>query len=321
MKILLTGSAGFIGFHTATALLRRGDTVIGFDNFNPYYDATLKEKRNALLEESPNFHLVRGNLENLSELQQAFDLLSNTSNDTHVCHLAAQAGVRHSIEHPDEFIQSNIIGFHNTLELARQHKIEGFVYASTSAVYGDNKKVPFSEDDKTDDQASLYGMTKKANELEAMVYSKRFGMHVTGLRFFTVYGPWGRPDMALFLFTDAILKGKPLQIFGQGKMRRDWTYVDDIVTGILAALDKNYPCEVMNLGGGHTEELMDFVHMIEQVCGKEGKKEFLPMQPGDVFQTSADISKAKKMLGYNPETRIKDGIPRFVEWYREYHRI
>lgn len=318
MNILLTGSAGFIGFHTATALLERGDTVIGFDNFNSYYDATLKEKRNALLERHSNFHLIRGNLENVGELQQAFRLLPTS--DTRVCHLAAQAGVRHSIEHPDEFIQSNIVGFHNTLECARQHKIDGFVYASTSAVYGDNKKVPFSEDDKTDDQASLYGMTKKANELEATVYHKRFGMHVTGLRFFTVYGPWGRPDMALFLFTDAILKGKPIQIFGQGKMRRDWTYVDDIVAGIIAALDKNYPCELMNLGGGHTEKLMDFVHMIEKECKKEGQKEFLPMQPGDVVQTSADISKAQRLLGYNPKTRIKDGIPRFVEWYREYYR-
>lgn len=329
MRILVTGSAGFIGFHTAKALLDRGDTVIGFDNFNPYYDATLKEKRNALLEKFPNFHLTRGDLENLAELQHAFVLLNNQepnnpitkqpASGTRVCHLAAQAGVRHSIEHPGEFIQSNILGFHNTIDLARKHKIEGFVYASTSAVYGDNEKTPFSEEDRTDDQASLYGMTKKANELEARVYHKRYGMHVTGLRFFTVYGPWGRPDMALFLFTDAILKGKPLQIFGQGKMRRDWTYVDDIVAGIIATLDKNYPCDVMNLGGGHTEELMDFVSMIEKVCGKEGKKEFLPMQPGDVVQTSADISKAQKMLSYNPKTRIKDGIPRFVEWYRKYY--
>lgn len=324
MKVLLTGSAGFIGFHTARALLARGDTVIGFDNFNPYYDATLKENRNAILEKSPNFHLVRGNLENIEDLQKAFTLLNQAPGPRpqarRICHLAAQAGVRHSIEHPDEFIQSNILGFHNTIDLARKHNIEGFIYASTSAVYGDNEKIPFSEKDRTDDQASLYGMTKKANELEAMVYHKRYGMHVTGLRFFTVYGPWGRPDMALFLFTDAILKDKPIQIFGQGKMRRDWTYVDDIVAGILAALDKNYPCDIFNLGGGHTEELMDFVHMIEQVCGKEGKKEFLPMQPGDVVQTSADISKAQKMLGYSPKTRIKDGIPRFVEWYRKYYK-
>ena len=319
MRVLVTGSAGFIGFHVSKALLDRGDTVVGFDNFNAYYDATLKEKRNALLEKHPNFRLVRGNLENISGLQLSFDLLNNPSSDTRVCHLAAQAGVRHSIEHPDEFIQSNILGFHNTIDLARKHNVEGFIYASTSAVYGDNEKVPFSEEDRTDDQASLYGMTKKANELEARVYSKRYGMHTTGLRFFTVYGPWGRPDMALFLFTDAILKGKPLQIFGQGKMRRDWTYVDDIVAGILAALDKNYPCEVINLGGGHTEELMDFVRMIEKVCGKEGKKEFLEMQPGDVVQTSADISKAQKLLDYSPKTRIKDGIPKFVEWYREYY--
>ena len=321
MRVLVTGSAGFIGFHVSKALLDRGDTVVGFDNFNAYYDATLKEKRNALLEKHPNFRLVRGNLENISGLQLSFDLLNNPSSDTRVCHLAAQAGVRHSIEHPDEFIQSNILGFHNTIDLARKHNVEGFIYASTSAVYGDNEKVPFSEEDRTDDQASLYGMTKKANELEARVYSKRYGMYTTGLRFFTVYGPWGRPDMALFLFTDAILKGNPLQIFGQGKMRRDWTYVDDIVAGILAAIDKNYSCEICNLGGGHTEELMDFVRMIEKVCGKEGKKEFLEMQPGDVVQTSADISKAQKLLDYSPKTRIKDGIPKFVEWYREYYKM
>lgn len=326
MRVLVTGSAGFIGFHVAKTLLARGDTVIGFDNFNAYYDALLKEKRNAILGEHSNFHLVRGNLENLSELQQAFDLLkgntlsANRSPLTaHVCHLAAQAGVRHSIEHPDEFIQSNILGFHNTIDLARRHGVEGFLYASTSAVYGDNEKTPFSEEDRTDDQASLYGMTKKANELEARVYSKRYGMRTTGLRFFTVYGPWGRPDMALFLFTDAILHGKPLKIFGQGKMRRDWTYIDDIVAGILAALDKNYPCELINLGGGHTEELMDFVRMIEEVCGKEGQKEFLPMQPGDVVRTSADISRAQRLLGYAPKTRIKGGIPQFVEWYRGYY--
>lgn len=338
MRILVTGSAGFIGFHVAKALLDRGDAVIGFDNFNAYYDATLKEKRNALLEKHPNFHLVRGNLENIAELEGAFELLAGTdikhqrvmvslpagqagpsNHDTRVCHLAAQAGVRHSIEHPDEFIQSNILGFHNTIDLARKHGVEGFTFASTSAVYGDNEKTPFNEEDQTDDQASLYGMTKKENELEARVYSKRYGMHTTGLRFFTVYGPFGRPDMALFLFTDAILKEKPLQIFGQGKMRRDWTYIDDIVAGVLAALDKNYPCEICNLGGGHTEELMDFVRMIEQVCGKEGKKEFLEMQPGDVVRTSADISKAQRLLCYSPKTRIKDGIPRFVEWYREYY--
>ncbi|PIP65760.1 protein CapI [Candidatus Peregrinibacteria bacterium CG10_big_fil_rev_8_21_14_0_10_49_16] len=323
MNILLTGSAGFIGFHTAQALLKRGDTVVGLDNFNPYYDATLKEKRNEALEQHKNFKIIRGDIKDSATLQKAFDLLKTDDKDyeveTRVCHLAAQAGVRHSIEHPNDFIQDNILGFHTVIDLARQNDVGGLVYASTSAVYGDNEKTPFSETDATDDQASLYGMTKKANELEARVYHKRYGLHSTGLRFFTVYGPWGRPDMALFLFTDWILNNQPLQIFGEGKMRRDWTYVDDIVSGILSALDKNFPCEIFNLGGGHTEELMDFVKMIEECCGKEAEKQFLPMQPGDVVQTAADIAKAQNLLDYEPRTRIQEGIPKFVEWYREYY--
>lgn len=318
MKILLTGSAGFIGFHTAKALLARGDTVIGFDNFNAYYDATLKEKRNAMLEEQKNFKVIRGNLESVDDLTKAFDLLGSGA-DTRVCHLAAQAGVRHSIEHPDEFLQSNVVGFGNVIELAKQRNTGGFIYASTSAVYGDNKEVPFREDHRTDAQVSLYGMTKKANELQASVYHNLFKMKCTGLRFFTVYGPWGRPDMALFLFTDAILHDRPMKIFGQGKMRRDFTYIDDIVAGVIAALDKNLDHEVINLGGDHTEELMDFVSAIEKECGKEGKKEFLPMQQGDVVQTSADVSKARRMLGYDPKTRIAEGIPKFVAWYRGYY--
>ena len=331
LSVLITGSAGFIGFHTVKALLARGDMVIGLDNFNSYYDATLKERRNEVLEKYENFTCIRCDIKDTAKLQEAFSLLIKPSPcplpkgrgamETRVCHLAAQAGVRHSIEHPDEFIQDNIVGFHNVIDAARKNDIDGFVYASTSAVYGDNAKTLFSEEDKTDDQASLYGMTKKANELEARVYHKRYGMYVTGLRFFTVYGTWGRPDMALFLFTDWILKNQPLQIFGKGKMRRDWTCVDDIVSGIISALDKNYACEIFNLGGGHTEELMDFVTMIEKCCGKEGEKNFLSMQPGDVVQTSADISKARKMLEYEPKTRIQEGIPKFVEWYRKYYGL
>jgi UDP-glucuronate 4-epimerase len=323
MRILVTGSAGFIGYHVAKALLERGDTVIGFDNFNPYYDATLKERRNAMLEEHKNFQVVRGNLEDPAAIDRAFSLLEARGSklEARVVHLAAQAGVRHSIEHPEEFIQSNIVGFHSVIEAAKARRIAGFIYASTSAVYGDNTNIPFSEDDRTDDQASLYGMTKKANELEALVYHKRFGMHVTGLRFFTVYGPLGRPDMALFLFTDAIMRGKPMQIFGQGNMRRDWTYIDDIVAGVLAAVDRNYESEIINLGRGKMEELMDFVAAIERACGKEGKKELLPMQPGDVAQTFADTSKAKQLLEYEPKTSITDGIPTFVEWYRGYYKL
>ncbi len=320
MKVLVTGSAGFIGHHVAQALLARGDEVIGFDNFNQYYDPALKDRRNAMLEEHDAFTLIRGDLKNTTSLQQAFDVLGSGP-DTRVCHLAAQAGVRHSIEHPEEFLMDNIVGFSHVLELVKTKEVGGLVYASTSAVYGDNEKVPFSEEDKTDTQVSLYGMTKKDNELQASVYHHLFGIPCTGLRFFTVYGPWGRPDMALFLFTDAILHDRPIKIFGHGKMRRDFTFVDDIVQGVISAIDKNYPYEIINLGGDKTEELMDFVHTVEKACGKEARKEFLDMQPGDVVQTSANVSKARKLLGYEPTTHISEGIPKFIEWYREYYGV
>lgn len=318
MKILLTGSAGFIGFHTAKALLERGDEVIGLDNFNDYYDPKLKEARNKMLEEYDNFTLVRGDLKDKEVLGKAFDLLGSGP-DTRVCNLAAQAGVRHSIENPESFIEDNIGGFSNIIELCKQREVGGLIYASSSSVYGDSDSPAFTEEQNTDHQVSLYGMTKKANELQASVYNNLFGLPCTGLRFFTVYGPWGRPDMALYLFTNWIAEDKPMQIFGEGKMQRDFTYIDDIVSGIVASLDKNYPCEVFNLGGDKTEELMDYVHTIEECLGKEGKKEFLPMQPGDVVQTSANVDRARKMLDYDPKTQIKEGIPKFIEWYKEYH--
>jgi UDP-glucuronate 4-epimerase len=320
VKILLTGSAGFIGSHTGRALLERGDTVIGFDNFNGYYDPTLKEARNALLEKYDNFTLIRGDIAKKEDLAKAFAMLGS-GDDTRVCHLAAQAGVRHSIENPDEFLRDNIVGTGNILELCKNQKVGGLTYASSSSVYGDSTAEKFQEDLSTDEQVSLYGMTKKANELQASVTHHLFGLPCTGLRFFTVYGPWGRPDMALFIFTRQLLSGKPLQIFGHGKMHRDFTFIDDIVQGVVAALDKNYPFEVFNLGAGHTEELMSYVDAVEKACGVEAQKEFLPMQQGDVVRTSADITKAKKMLGYAPKTRITEGVPRFVEWYREYYKV
>lgn len=320
MKVLLTGSAGFIGYHTALKLLERGDRVIGLDNFNPYYDATLKERRNERLMTHKGFNVVRGSLTDAEALDSVFDQLGK-GDDTRVCHLAAQAGVRHSIDHPDEFIRDNIVGFHDVIQRCRERGVGGLVYASTSSAYGDNKDVLLSETSSTDAQVSLYGMTKKANELQASVYSHLFGLHCTGLRFFTVYGTWGRPDMALFLFTDAVLRGHPMKIFGHGKMRRDFTYVDDIVAGVVAALDRNYRSEIINLGAGKTEELMDFVRVIEQCCGREGEKEFLPMQPGDVVQTSADVSRARRLLDYQPATHISEGVPRFVAWYREYYGL
>ena len=315
MKILLTGAAGFIGFHTIQKLIARGDEVIGFDNVSPYYDPTLKENRLKILQNLKGFTFIRGDI-----LDRAAVAKAMTGVDR-VCHLAALAGVRYSFEHPEEYIDINITGFFNVVDEVRKQKINGLIYASSSSVYGGNDKLPANENDRTDNQLSLYGQNKKDNELMAHTYHHLYGMPVTGLRFFTVYGPYGRPDMALFLFTDAILKKNKMQIFGEGKMQRDFTYVDDIADGIIASIDKNYPEEVFNLGSGRKEELMDFVSMIEKACGIEGNKEFLPMQPGDVRASLADISKAQKMLGYEPKTMIKDGIPKFVEWYRDYYRL
>ncbi|MCA9370354.1 MAG: NAD-dependent epimerase/dehydratase family protein [Candidatus Peregrinibacteria bacterium] len=317
MKILLTGSAGFIGFHTTKHLLERGDTVIGFDNFNQYYDPKLKDARNAILEEYDNFTLIRGDLKDVSALEDAFNQLGS-GDDTRVCHLAAQAGVRHSVENPEEFLADNIGGFGNVIELVKTREVGGLIYASSSSVYGNSKEFPSKETQNTDNQVSLYGMTKKSNELHASVYNNLFGIHCTGLRFFTVYGPYGRPDMALFLFTDAILNDRSINVFGEGKQQRDFTYVDDIVSGVVASLDKNYENEVFNLGCGRQEELMDFIATVEKACGKEAKKNMMPMQLGDVPRTSADISKAKEMLGYSPKTPISDGVPKFVEWYKGY---
>lgn len=320
MKVLVTGSAGFIGFHVAKALLGRGDEVIGFDNFNDYYEPKLKEDRNAVLEKESNFKLVRGNLENVADIEKAFDLLGSGP-DTRVCHLAAAAGVRYSIEHPEEFVQSNIVGFANVIELCKTREIGGLIYASTSSIYGDSDDIPFNEEQDTDHPVSLYAASKKENEVHAYVYHKLFGMNCTGLRFFTVYGPWGRPDMALAIFTKAVLGNEPLPIFGEGKMRRDFTYIDDIVAGVVASIDKNFPYEIINLGGDKTEELMDYVGAIEKACGKEGEKNFMPMQQGDVVQTVADVSKARKLLDYDPKTQISEGVPKFVEWYREYYGV
>lgn len=318
MNILVTGAAGFIGYHTTVRLLERGDTVVGLDNMNQYYDPTLKAKRLEMLKEREGFTFVEGDIKNKEDLDKAFSLLGSGA-DTRVVHLAAQAGVRHSIENPDIFLSDNVQGTNNIFEACKTFKIGGCIYASTSAVYGDNKEPIFKETDKADMPISLYGMSKKANELQAYCYHKLFGMHLTGLRFFTVYGPWGRPDMALFLFTSWALNNEPMQIFGEGKMRRDFTYVDDIVSGIVAAVDKNYPYEIFNLGGGKTEELMDYVGAVEKALGMEAKKDFLPMQQGDVVATSADISKAQQMLGFSPKTHINEGVPRFVEWYRSYY--
>lgn len=315
MKILITGAAGFIGFHTAKLLLERGDTVIGFDNFNEYYDPTLKQARAKELEGYENFTMIRGDILDRPALAKAMQGVDR------VLHLAALAGVRYAFDHPTEYIDINIKGFFHVIDEVRLQNIPGLVYASSSSVYGGNTSFPSKETDRVDDPVSLYGMNKRDNEQMAYVYHKLYGTHTTGLRFFTVYGPWGRPDMALFLFADAIIKGQTLNIFGQGKMQRDFTYVDDIVSGIVASIDKNYEKEVFNLGCGKTEELMDYIGTLEKSLGMEGKKEYLPMQPGDTVRSSADISHAKEKLGFAPKTKISEGIPNFVEWYRTYYKV
>lgn len=323
MRIFLTGSAGFIGYHVASALLARGDEVIGLDNFNHYYDPTLKEARNAILERQKGFRLIRGDITDRATVEKAMthSTGSGQAGVDRVCHLAAIAGVRYSLEHPEEYMQSNIMGFFQIIDAVKHLEIPGLIYASSSSVYGGNTKLPCSELDRVDHPISLYAQNKRDNELLAHTYHHLHGFPVTGLRFFTVYGPLGRPDMALFLFTDAVFKNQPLQIFGHGKQQRDFTYIDDIVAGTIAAIDKNYDEEIFNLGSGRKEELMDFVAMIEESCGKKGKHQLLDMQPGDIRATLADISKAKEKLGYAPKTMIAEGIPRFVEWYRAYYGV
>lgn len=316
MKILVTGAAGFIGMHVAQSLLDDGHEVVGFDNFNDYYDVSLKEARFQRLEKRAGFTMIRGDLADYESLISNF----NSHEPQLVCHLAAQAGVRYSIQNPFAYQQSNLQGHLNILEACRHTGIERLVYASSSSVYGGNKKVPFSEDDPVDHPVSLYAATKKADELMSHTYTHLYGLQTVGLRFFTVYGPWGRPDMAYWLFTKAMLAGEPIKVFNNGKMERDFTCITDIVAGVKAALfaDGLEPYEIFNLGNNTPENLMDFIQAIADALGVEPKMEMLPMQAGDVPITFADVSKARKKLGYDPSTPISVGIPSFVKWYREY---
>jgi len=331
MKILVTGTAGFIGFHLAKRLIIRGDEVVGLDNINAYYSPELKFARlkecgisrdNAcsgeLVRSSlfPNYSFIQAGLEDKETLQQLFA----QEKFDRVCNLAAQAGVRYSLENPQAYIDSNITGFINILEACRFYPVEHLIYASSSSVYGSNTKMPLSTSDRTDNPVSLYAATKKSNELMAHAYSHLFGIPSTGLRFFTVYGPWGRPDMAAFLFTDAILNGKPIQVFNQGDMYRDFTYVDDIVEGVVrvidqAPLEKMPPAAVYNIGNSSPVKLMDFIEAIETALGKKAERELLPMQPGDVYKTYADVSDLQENFGYHPDTPVREGVKRFVEWY------
>ena len=313
-RILITGAAGFIGFYMASHLHQRGDYVVGFDNFNAYYNPQLKRARAALLTQQ-GIVMIEGDLKDRQSLLNAIE----SHQITHILHLAAQAGVRYSLQNPQTYLQSNVEGFLNVLEICRIYPTLPLIYASSSSVYGLNQKVPFSVEDRTDQQASLYGVTKKTNELMAQTYHHLFGISVTGLRFFTVYGPWGRPDMAYFAFTQAILENRPIEIFNHGKMKRDFTYIDDIVAGTTAALDRSLPCEIFNLGNHHPEELLHLIDLIEKELGRKAHKVLLPMQSGDVVLTYADIEKSKIQLGFAPKISLEEGIARFIKWYKNYY--
>jgi UDP-glucuronate 4-epimerase len=334
VKVLVTGAAGFIGYHVAEALLARGDAVIGLDNFNDYYDVSLKEARAARLERSPGFRLVRADLAD----RDAIARLLADEHPARVVHLGAQAGVRYSIDHPYQYIDSNIVGFLNILEGCRHHRIEHLVYASSSSVYGTNSGMPYAVDQNVDHPLNLYGATKKANELMAHSYSHLYRLPTTGLRFFTVYGPWGRPDMALFTFTRRILAGEPIDVFNQGAHARDFTYIDDVVEGVVRTLDRvatsnpawdsgnpdpassSAPYRVYNIGNSQPVELMDLIGCIERALGQTARKNFLPRQPEDMLRTWADAEALEKDVGFRPATPIEEGVRRFVDWYRDFYK-
>ena len=334
MRVLVTGCAGFIGMHACLSLLKRGDEVVGIDNLNDYYDVSLKENRLAQLVKFEKFYFVKLEIADYESVNELFA----THNFQHVVHLAAQAGVRRSIQNPLIYVQSNLLGFTNILEGCRHHKIEHFVFSSSSSVYGANATVPFSVYHNTDHPVSLYAATKKSGELIAHSYSHLFNIPTTVLRFFTVYGPWGRPDMAPWLFTKAILEGKSIDVFNHGKMQRDFTYVDDIVEGVLRVLDKpaipnlNFdnknpdpsssyaPYRVYNIGNHQPVELLTFIESIENALGKKAIKNMLPMQAGDVPDTYADVTDLVEQFHYQPATTVEEGIQRFVAWYRDYHK-
>jgi UDP-glucuronate 4-epimerase len=335
MKVLVTGAAGFIGMAVAQRLLARGDEVIGVDSLNDYYDVSLKHDRLAILRPSPSFRFVQLDLAN----REACTALFAAERTERVVHLAAQAGVRYSLENPDAYVDSNLVGFVNLLEGCRRNDIQHLVYASSSSVYGGNAHVPFSERDGVDHPLSLYAATKKANELMAHVYSHLYRMPTTGLRFFTVYGPWGRPDMAPFLFARAILAGRPIDVFNHGQMQRDFTYIDDIAEAVVHALDRaatpsaayrhtqpeaaisDAPYRIFNIGNHQPMPLLDFISCLERALGRRAQMRMLPMQAGDVPTTFADVSALRDWIGFSPMVSVAEGIERFVSWYRNYYRV
>ncbi|MGE0197561.1 MAG: NAD-dependent epimerase/dehydratase family protein [Simkaniaceae bacterium] len=309
-KIFITGIAGFIGFHLASFLSKRGDYVIGCDNFNDYYTPTLKNNRANKLK-TLGIEVINCDIQNIHLIHKQFE----QETFTHLVHLAAQAGVRYSLTHPQVYSDSNLSGFLQILETCRHFPPLKLIFASSSSVYGGNIKIPFSETDETENPVSLYAATKKSGELLAKSYHNLYQIPMTGLRFFTVYGPWGRPDMAYYSFTERMLKDLPLPLFNQGKMKRDFTYIDDIIQGTAAAIDYCHGFEIYNLGNNHAEELMTLIHLLEENLGKKAKLDFQPMQQGDVVETFADITKAHKNLGFTPQISLAEGIPRFIEWF------
>ena len=325
MPVLVTGAAGFIGSHVSHVLLERGETVIGVDNLNDYYDVSLKQARLARLQARPGFRFVHADIAEAEAMQMAVE----GQGVDRIVHLAAQAGVRYSLTNPYAYIRANVLGHTVILELARHlPNFRHMVYASSSSVYGGNTKLPFAVEDRVDQPISLYAATKKADELISHSYAHLFRIPLTGLRFFTVYGPWGRPDMAMFLFTKAIMTGQPIQLFNGGDMRRDFTYIDDIVAGIVGALDrppaddgKTPPVKLYNIGASRSEHLSRVVELIEKEVGLPAKKELLPMQPGDVPASYADVSALERDVGYRQSTPIDVGVPRFVQWYRDYYKV
>jgi UDP-glucuronate 4-epimerase len=325
MSYLVTGAAGFIGSHVCTALLARGENVIGVDNLNDYYDVALKEARRDRLTARSGFSFHGADIADRDAMRA---LVSASTDITHVIHLAAQAGVRYSIENPAAYIETNIVGFGIILELCRNMAgLEHLVYASSSSVYGGNTKLPFSVDDPTDTPVSLYAATKKADELMAHCYSHLYRVPATGLRFFTVYGPWGRPDMAAYIFASAISEGRPIPVFNNGDMRRDFTYIDDIVAGVLAIAsgppsgEQGAPHRVYNIGNSTSEPLMHYIELIERALGRKAQLDLQPMQPGDVKETFADITAIQRDFGFEPHTSIEEGIPRFIAWFKEYNGL
>ncbi|KRA21405.1 NAD-dependent epimerase [Lysobacter sp. Root604] len=333
MRVLVTGAAGFIGAKLSEVLLARGDEVLGFDDLNAYYDPSLKQARLARLLPQPNFRFVLGSLEDRAAVDDAFASFG----PQRVVNLAAQAGVRYSLENPRAYVDSNVIGFLNILEACRHRAIEHLVYASSSSVYGANRKLPFSVEDNVDHPVSMYAATKKANELMAHTYSHLFGLPTTGLRFFTVYGPWGRPDMALFVFTRKILAGEPIELFNHGRHSRDFTYIDDIVEGIVRTLDRiptadpdytaaaptpatsGAPYRLYNIGNHQPVELLRYIEVLEGCLGRTSERRLLPLQPGDVPDTCADVTALRRDVGYSPSTPVEVGVARFVDWYRDYY--